>query len=302
MTEYSRDGGPFNNFGARFSKSATLYCMCNKRYISTDFGDIHIVEKGEGHPVLLVHGLFVSSHTFDLLMERSPEGMHLIAVDLPGFGDSKPAPSYRPSWQAMVQCVIRIADTLDLNKFDLIGHSMGGGIAIRTAAALGKRVRKLVLIDAVSYPFSLPFKGRLFLIPLLGNLFFRLFDRKLFVAYFENDVFLDTSKMDKKKVLAHYENLCAQRKAALACVRETADPTWVSEGVKDIEAHTLVLWGEKDTLVPLHISKLLMSNLAKADCEVIADCGHSPIEEQPDKAAAIIFSFLSKEGTLTFRS
>ncbi|HUT76269.1 MAG TPA: alpha/beta hydrolase [Polyangia bacterium] len=252
--------------------------------------------KGEGPARLLVHGLFTSGLTFDRTLERLPPGCMAVALDLPVAGGSVPAPGFEPGWFAFADAVLDVADALDLERFDLVGHSMGGGISLAAAARHPDRVRRLVLVDAVTHPFPLPFKGRLPLVPGLGAALFRLYGERMFVDYFARDVFHDRATMDLGKVRRHYGIFDGRRAEALACLRATADPSPIAALAQAVRCPTLAIWGEHDRLVPLEVGRRLVREIPGARLEIVAGSGHSPLEERPDEAAALVNGFLDGPG------
>ncbi len=268
--------------------------MESKKTIPTPYGEIGLSESGEGNPLLMIHGLFTSGETFNELLESKPNGLRAIAPDLPDCGDSTANSAFKPTWDGYAHSVIGLADSLGLDRFDLLGHSMGGGISIKIAAAWPDRVRRLVLVDAISLPFPVPLKGRLPLVPILGELLFRMYGRKMFVDYFENDVFFDSSRMDRGKVCKFFDAFVNKRASALEALRATADPSPVGEIVSRVSCPTLILWGEKDALVPLEVGRQLEGLIPGGELHVIHDCGHSPLEERPIEASRIIWDFFDR--------
>ncbi len=264
--------------------------LCTAR---TRSGTLAYRRAGEGRPLILVHGLFTSGRTYDELMRRAPAGVDCVALDLPPAGGSRLAPGFIASWSSLAGAVIELADALELERFDLCGHSMGGGIAILAAARIPSRVRRLVLVDAVGFPFPVPLKGRLPLLPGVGKLAFALYKEKMFFDYFERDVFYEKEAMDRDKVREHYRIFDRRRGEALDCLRATADPRPVAARVPEVRCPALVVWGAHDRLVPLSVGRRLERELADCRLAVIPSAGHSPLEERPERSAAAIFDFLS---------
>jgi pimeloyl-ACP methyl ester carboxylesterase len=260
--------------------------------LETPSGRIHVAEWGRGRPVLMIHGLFTSSASFEHLLSKLPEGRRGLAIDLPGFGESVPSSGFEPSWDGFARAVLEAADALELEELDLIGHSMGGGIAALVAARCPGRVRRLVLVDAVALPFDVPFKGRLPLVPILGEALFGLYRERLFTSYFEKDVFFDAAKLDRGKVDAWYGVLARSRPHALASLRATADPGPVARVLGAIQAPTLVVWGERDAILSVALGRSLEKAIPGARLHVVSDCGHAPLEERPDEACAPVIAFL----------
>jgi pimeloyl-ACP methyl ester carboxylesterase len=266
--------------------------MLREFYLKTPAGELLARSAGEGPARLLIHGLFTSGLTFDRYLERLPPGCMAVALDLPSAGGSLPAPGFRPGWITFADAVIGAADALDLERFDLVGHSMGGGICLAAAARHPDRVRRLVLVDAVTHPFPLPAKGRLPLLPLLGGALFALYGEGMFVDYFAKDVFHDRQAMDLAKVRRHYGMFARRRAEALRCLRSTADPSPVAVLAPGVRCETLLLWGAHDRLVPMEVGRRAAREIPGARFEIVPGAGHSPLEERPDEAAALVNGFL----------
>jgi len=260
--------------------------------LETPSGRIHIAEWGRGHPVVMIHGLFTSSASFENLLARLPEGRRGLAIDLPGFGESTPAPGFEPGWKGFARAAIEAADALGLGEFDLVGHSMGGGIAALVASLCPERVRRLVLVDAVALPFDVPLKGRLPLVPVLGEALFKLYGERMFINYFKGDVFFDGARMDREKVLVWYGIFASNRATALAALRATADPSPVARALGGVRSKTLVVWGERDAILTPALGRSLEAAIPGARLHVVPDCGHAPLEERPDEACPPVIAFL----------
>jgi len=98
-------------------------------------------------PVVLLHGITGHARVWDHLAERLVPGRRVLALDQRGHGDSDPAPDddYRVS--TMGDDVAAFAGSLKLDRFALLGHSMGGRIAIQYAAAHAGRLERLIIVD-----------------------------------------------------------------------------------------------------------------------------------------------------------
>jgi pimeloyl-ACP methyl ester carboxylesterase len=114
---------------------------------------IHALTSGpeDGTPVVFVHGNVSSSTFWEETMLRLPDGFRGIAVDLRGYGDTERAPiDATLGMSDHAADVLAAADALGLKRFHLVGHSMGGGVAMKMLLAAPERVRSLVLVDPVS--------------------------------------------------------------------------------------------------------------------------------------------------------
>jgi pimeloyl-ACP methyl ester carboxylesterase len=106
---------------------------------------------GEGLPVLLLHGWALAQHTYRDVIERIAEqGCRVIAPSMPGFGGTGELPSDSFSLGGYAQWVAELLDALGVEeKVVVVGHSFGGGVAIRFAHDHPDRVRSLVLVNSV---------------------------------------------------------------------------------------------------------------------------------------------------------
>ncbi len=122
-------------------------------FVSLEGGRMHYVERGDGQQVaLLVHG-WLSSHRWWLpVLERLPLGVRGYAVDLRGAGESEPAPGGH-TLVGYAADLHAFAEALGLPAFLLVGHSMGGGVALRYALDHPERLKGLMLVNPLA-PFG----------------------------------------------------------------------------------------------------------------------------------------------------
>lgn len=111
---------------------------------------LHYIDEGAGPPVILIHGFAGSTFSWRHVIPDLAKGHRVIALDLPGFGFSDRNPELDYSQGAQAERVVALLDALRIERATLIGHSMGGAIAERLAAAHPERVERLVLVAAVN--------------------------------------------------------------------------------------------------------------------------------------------------------
>ncbi|HKZ50580.1 MAG TPA: alpha/beta fold hydrolase, partial [Dehalococcoidia bacterium] len=108
--------------------------------------EIHYVQEGQGHPVILLHGLGGSIYNFRSTIPAMAQSFRVVALDLPGFGLSE-RPRDRGYCFSDLACLVRdLLDHLGIERAHVVGHSMGGMVAARLAARFPERVDKLVLV------------------------------------------------------------------------------------------------------------------------------------------------------------
>lgn len=249
----------------------------------------------ERPPLVLVHGFLVDHREWEDVASRLSAGHRVLAVDLPGYGESPIPPDASPDLPLFVRAVAGAIRGLCAGPADLAGHSMGGGIAIALAAGHPELVRRLVPIDALSFPFRLPFKGRLPLIPGFGRLLFkRLYGHGLFLDYFRSDVVHDPRRLNLGRIDHYYRVFDSpeRRDWAFRTLPLTADPSPIAAVAPRVKQPTLILWGEHDRLIPRHVAESLQAAIAGSRLEWIPDSGHAPVEEQPDDTARRMAAFL----------
>jgi pimeloyl-ACP methyl ester carboxylesterase len=246
--------------------------------------------------LILIHDFLVSRLEFDDVIDPLAERFHVIAPDLPGFGESeKPNPArYAYSIEAFAEAVADLIAAFGVGRAHLIGHSMGAAVALTLAAEHPELVQRLVLEDALCYPFPASLKTRLPLMPVLGGIVFKqLFGRGLFRAYFRDDIFRGDATVPLSRVDRHYElfNSPSARESAHAVMRAVLDVRPVVARLTRITVPTLVVWGRDDRLFPAQGAQRLAREIPGAKLEIM-DAGHSPHEERPAEFVALATQFL----------
>ncbi|WP_446663814.1 alpha/beta fold hydrolase [Flexivirga sp. B27] len=122
------------------------------RKVDTGRVRLHVVEAGDGPPVLLLHGWPQHWYAWRHVIPRLARSHRVIALDLRGAGDSD-APTTGYATDDLVADVIALLDALDLPAVDIVGHDRGGSLAFRLALEHPDRVRRLVALNAV-HPYS----------------------------------------------------------------------------------------------------------------------------------------------------
>src|SRR3954466_138748 len=116
------------------------------RTLDTDCGRVSTFEAGTGEPIVLLHGLGATKQEFLPTVPALPPGLRTIAIDLPGFGDSdKPFPAAYDA-RFFARWVRALFDALELDRTHLLGHSMGGRVALEVGMRNPDRIDRLVLM------------------------------------------------------------------------------------------------------------------------------------------------------------
>ena len=258
---------------------------------------IRFVEAGRGAPLLLVHDYLASREAWDDVLPRLAERFHVIAPDLPGFGEiEKPPPGrYRYDFENFSESLVDLCAAIGLARVSLCGHAMGGAVALTLAAAHPHLVDNLVLVNPLVYPPRPDALSRIAGVPVLGPLVFKqLFGRALFRSRFlaRSRSLAPSGPMRRVDRLFELFDAPAAREAAYATMLAMLDTRPLTASVPRVTARTLVAWGRANRTAPVEQGRRLARELGGARFEVF-DCGSSPAEECPGPFTAALTAFLA---------
>ncbi|MEX0717981.1 MAG: alpha/beta fold hydrolase [Planctomycetaceae bacterium] len=264
---------------------------------------LHAVERGEGEPLLLVHGFGASIYSWRFLVDELAKTRRVIAIDLKGFGDSPKPLDDAYTLRDQVALVSAFIRERELRNLTLVGHSYGGGVSLLTALGLQARnedrLARLVLIDNVAYPQEFPFFIRALRTPLLGPLGAWMLPATLQARKVLELCYHDPRRITDEQVESYAAPLRtpAGRHALIETARRVLPPDMdrVTAGYKTLALPTLLLWGWHDRVVPLEIGARLHAELPNAELAVIADAGHIPQEEKPAETLALLREWLNAD-------
>lgn len=231
---------------------------------------------GRGRPVLLIHCWSGSKEYWKYVLRDLSDRFRFYALDLKGFGDSdKPRNGYRISDYS--DLILKFCRAVGIKRADVVGHSLGGAIAIRFAAEHPEMVRKLVLISTP--PKGLPLSLRIIGYPVIGGIWYRMvraiggFALKGSRA---GKVWLRPTVRSATRSIRWF----ARFKAA--------------EELKRVESPILLLFGLKDRIVPPESAGVFLKMKPGSNVAIIPDSRHSPMCENPDAFNAALLSFLQQ--------
>ncbi|XYI03176.1 alpha/beta fold hydrolase [Sorangium sp. So ce1128] len=251
---------------------------------------------GNGPALLLIHSFLVSHLEFDDVIDALAQRFHVIVPDLPGFGESeKPSPArYAYGIETFAEAIADLIAAFGVGRAHLVGHAMGAAVAITLAAEHPELVQRLVLEDALCYPFPMSFRMKLPLLPVVGGIVFKqLHGRGMFRSFFREDVFRADAAVPLSRVDRHYDlfNAPSARESAHAVMRAVLDARPVVARLTRVTAPTLVVWGRDDRIFPASGAQRLAREISGAMLEIM-DAGHSPHEERPEEFVALVTQFL----------
>lgn len=287
---------------------AIKYQTPESHFIEVDGINLHVRLMGEGEPIFLLHGSFSSLHTWEVWQKELSPYYLTIALDLPGHGLTGPDELKRYSVQDYSELVLSLADKLNLGKFHLAGNSMGGAVALQVASDRPDKVLTLNLVDAAGAPKietrsldSTPTSARgsgawvfkLLENPLFSKVFLKCTPRFLFAMNMK-EVYGDKSKIGLETTDRYFELMLrdGNRQATLDRLNT---PRNSNVDFERLTMPTLILWGAKDSWIPLSNAYVLEKAIPGSNLIVFDQAGHVPMEEIPTESVAEYLSFLGVE-------
>ncbi len=260
-------------------------------------GDSGETDSGQGDarpPVLFIHGIGASKDHWPHLVKPLAGRLRAIVPDLPGFGESDRSPEADYSMEAQGENVIAIADALGLDRFHLVGQSMGGRVVAEVAARHPDRLHSLWLLAPAGTEGEKPSE---MIEGLLAGEGIPLFGRT--PEEYAETVAFTMSRPPKIPSLA-LRVLAAENAVDYDLNREIfATMSWgfasspsTEELLRDLRVPTLVTWGADDRVLHPSGAATLAEAIPGATVHRMPDTGHVPMFEDPKAAAARYLAFL----------
>jgi len=215
----------------------------------------------------------------ELLEEK---GMEVLVLDLPGFGIT-PSPNIAWGSDDYINWIFQKIKEKNWQKFNLLGHSFGGGLAVKIAAAFPERIEKLILLSPAIIKRRGIIKTYLF----------------YWAAFLGKKIFSlpGFRKLQPQAQWLVYK-LAGTRDYYIAdgMMKEVMKKIWQEEPLEGllekIQIKTLVLWGKRDDVLPLKDAYLIKEKIRDSELKIISKARHSPHREAPEELAEAIIQFL----------
>jgi pimeloyl-ACP methyl ester carboxylesterase len=258
---------------------------------------------GSGPPLLLVHGLLGGSFCWRFNIPAFAQNRTVLALDLPGFGESDAPRHLDCSMPAQTERLARLLEDLAFKQVDIVGSSWGGAVAILLAAS-SSRVRSLVLAAPVN-PWSASGARRVrFLSGWAGGTLLRLTMPALQPLHplALRRMYGDPARIPEG-TLEGYSALLMRRGRVhniLNTLRSwEKDLAVLRPAIAQVQAPCFLIWGTRDGAVDPRSSEALMRALPGCECAMIEGAGHLPFEEAPDEFNRLALDFLGRVSPAT---
>lgn len=242
----------------------------------------HLFEAGslKSPPLLYLHGTFLGNLWLDYHRALA-QHFHLFAPDIPGFGLT-PRPEWTRDMSDYILYFRDLLDVLELEKVHLVGHSLGGWMAVEVAIWYPERVQRLVLSNAA----GIRVKGT----PIPHLL--AMHPEEMLAVCFDNLAAaapLIPPQVNEEYLLSQY-----RQRATLASLAWNPDYDPKLElRLGRVQIPTLLVWGEHDRLIAPIYGETYRKLLPHAQLTVLPGTGHMPMFEQPKQWSAAITTFLA---------
>lgn len=232
--------------------------------------------------LILVHGFLSSTFSFRRLIPLLNKDLNVLAIDLPPFGKSGKAKKYRYSYENIAMTLLRLLEKLGHHQVYAVGHSMGGQIILNMMHQRPDFIKKGILLCSSGYfPRAknsliflsyLPFidkyiKHHLEKTGVLGNLKLVVYDKEI----------IDEEMIDGYTQPFNHPEIFQ----ALAKMLRDREGDLEAEKLQTINTPCLLIWGENDQVVPLHIGNRLAKDLPHSTFLMFKETGHLLPEEKP---------------------
>lgn len=247
---------------------------------------------GTGPPIVLIHGFGPSiSVSWGLNIETLGRSRQVIALDLPGFGESE-EPQVEFSISYLSRFLNHFLYALDAKQTAIVGHSLGANVAARFAIDHPDRISALILVAGFGPP-ALPVRLRLATSPFMNKLLRR--SNEKLVRRFVSSLFYDKQLVTDELVREFLNE---------AKVQETRNPRPQFWSLLDyrfprselarITMPTLLVHGARDELIPAAHSVRASAFIKGSELQILPNCGHWIQREEPDTFNQMVSTFLER--------
>ena len=269
---------------------------------------------GEGPPMVLLHGIASNNRTWDPVIEQLAETHTVIAPDLIGHGRSaKPMGDYSVGGYASIVRDLLLA--LEIERFTLVGHSLGGGIAMQLLHMAPELVGRIVLVDSGGLGRGLGMALRAASLP----------GAPLFLRTVASPPIQSTGRVAARVLRGAGLRLPTDVVEGFAGIASLHDSGARQAFLNTVHASTslggqrvsavdklylldgcpaLIIWGEKDTIIPVEHAYEAQELVPEMTLAIVAGAGHFPHIDAPEHFIALIHDFeeATESSTITLES
>lgn len=247
--------------------------------------------------VILVHGNPGSSEDYASLLAALGDHARAIAPDMPGYGKADRPRDFAYTLEGYAEHLQGVIEQLAVERVHLVLHDMGGLWGLCWAAAHAERLASLILFSVGVLPGYRYHKyGRLWRVPVLGELSFAVTTRGLFKALLNADHPTPLPPAMLDRMWEQFDR--GNHRAVLALYRATPDPAALTQrfGLALEPSHipALVIWGTEDKYLPVSYAAR-QKDYFDAEVHELTGVGHWPMIEEPERVADLVIEFVRRQ-------
>ncbi len=280
------------------------YANPTSRFVTLENGvNVHYRDQGraDGPPLVLVHGFAANLDTWEPWVARLGDTYRVVSLDLPAHGLTVTPPGYMMSTAGQVEVIDQLTRKLGLTPFVLAGNSMGGGASWNFALSHPDRLRGLILVASVGprppeSEGAPPREGPPAIFQVMANpvgrAALRTLDPRPLAEPGLKKAYVDESLVTPALVDRYVDLALAPGRREMILAGRRGPPSASPDAVKGVSVPTLVMHGEKDTVVPVGVGRRLGELIPDSRLIVYPEAGHVPMEQIPDRSAADVRAFI----------
>jgi pimeloyl-ACP methyl ester carboxylesterase len=271
------------------------------KFVVIDGVRLHYRDEGSGPVVVLLHANYSSLFMWEPWVASLRDHYRVIRVDLPAHGLTGPEPNGNYTLERIQALFERFVDERGLQRFTVVGTSIGGTVAMRYTAAHPERIERLVLISPGSLEARVRGRTTPANVPRVADILGYVMP-KAFTRFLLTNDYGDPARLTDAVTDEWYEMWMREgnRLAMINLLRQ-----YVSGGVEDkiraVKVPVLLIWGEKNKRVPLALAyetQKLLENSPEVRLEVLPGIGHMLVQEAPAQSAQLIRRYLDERQPL----
>lgn len=251
----------------------------NKEEFIKKEGEFEYLDKGEGHTIIVLHGLFGALANFNDLIDEFSKKYRVVVPIMPLFS----SPLVKTGVKGMSEFIMRFIKFKKLDNFTLVGNSLGGHIALVVSLELKKKVHSLVLTGS-SGLYENAF----------GGSYPRREDKeylrgKIAVTFYDPKVATDELVDEVYEIVSDRTKLVRILALAKSAIRHNME-----KEISQLHMPTLLIWGKNDNITPPHVAEEFHQKIPNSELFWIDKCGHAPMMEHPEEFNKILENWFSK--------
>jgi pimeloyl-ACP methyl ester carboxylesterase len=253
------------------------------RTIKIDGRNVHYYTAGEGEPLVVIHGGAGDARSWWGNIQELSQKYHVYAPDLPGYGSSQPLDGdyYIPELSDFIN---KFTKFLHLDKFSVIGHSMGGGIALEFVLKFPARVTKLILVSSLGLGREIALWLRIISLPTIVKILGSLVGHAIKFAGWMLE------RANPFELVLPISPVFVRIGTSIANFHQ--QNLVLEKYLPRIKVPTMLIWGGRDPVVPVKTAYNAVKKMPNARLLVFKKSGHNVHREQLKNVTRLINEFL----------